>query len=73
MTKELSPETSIQEIFVSHELPAFASDNEFDNIKEMLRPGFNELYTYEEFDYRLQCEIVTLVQNNHWEYLLELE
>ena len=73
MTIELSPETPIASLFVSPELLAFAGDNGFENIKKMLTTGFNQLHNFKGFDYRLQREIIDLVQRHHWENLLEPE
>lgn len=71
MTTTLSPETPIAELATSIELLDFAIANNFTTIKELLSPGFNGLRQYEGFDYRLQREIVEIVQSNHWERLLE--
>ena len=73
MTTYLSPETPIQDLTISNELLAFAIGNAFENIKEMLHVGFNVLHKFDGFDYRLQREIITLVQDNHWESLLDLD
>lgn len=73
MKENISPETPIRELSTSDELLGFATAYHFNSIKEMLALGFNELHKYMGFDYRLQREIVQLVQIYHWENLLEPE
>jgi hypothetical protein len=71
MSREVSPETPIANLSASTELLAFANHYDFSNLKEMLSVGLNQLRNFDGFDYRLQREIVTLLELHHWENLLE--
>ena len=73
MEKYLPPDTPIKELLISEELAAFAANNEFEDIKEMFTVGLHELHKYEEFNYRLQREIISLAVKNKWEDLLDLD
>ncbi len=73
MTRALSCETPFAELSVSRDLCEFANRYAFENIKEMLGCSFNDLHQLPGFDYRLQREIVSLLQQHHWEDLLTPE
>jgi hypothetical protein len=68
----LSPETPIDNLPVSNDLRTFAMKHAFKNVKVMLQMGFNILHKFDGFDYRLQREIIGLVQNYRWEKLIDL-
>jgi hypothetical protein len=72
MSTNLSPDTPIDKLPVSNELLSFAMKHAFKNVKAMLQVGFNILHKFDDFDYRLQREIIGLVQRNRWGNLIDL-
>lgn len=73
MENYLPPDTPIAALPISEELMAFAANNEFEDIKEMFTIGFHELHKYEDFNYRLQREVISLAVQNHWDDLLDMD
>ena len=73
MEKYLPPDTPVKELLISEELAAFATNNEFEHIKEMFTIGIHELHNYGDFNYRLQREIISLAVQNHWDDLLDMD
>lgn len=68
---KLTPDSPIGELSLTPELLSFVSKHQFTSMRKMMLHWMKKLHTMEDFDYRLQHQIVCLLEDRHWQALLD--